>query len=95
MVWIVEESDELANGLVCVQSILQGQLHFSIGSKVLQTKLDFTFNVTHSTQPLANGKVSDGSQPPMTFDLSLSGSAGSRSLHRLVRCWALQVISAS
>jgi len=27
-------------------------------------------------------KVSDGSQPPMTFDLSLSESAGSRSLHR-------------
>jgi hypothetical protein len=32
-----------------------------------------------------NAKVSDGSQPPMTFDLSLSESAGSRSLHRLVR----------
>ena len=32
-----------------------------------------------------NAKVSDGSQPPMTFDSSLSGSAGSRSLHRLVR----------
>jgi hypothetical protein len=30
-------------------------------------------------------KVSDGSQPPMTFDLSLSESAGSRSLDRLVR----------
>ena len=29
-------------------------------------------------------KVSDGSQPPMTFDLSLSESAGSRSLDRLV-----------
>jgi hypothetical protein len=28
--------------------------------------------------------VSDRSQPPMTFDLSLSESAGSRSLHRLV-----------
>jgi hypothetical protein len=34
---------------------------------------------------LPNGKVSDGSQPPMTFDLSLSESAGSRSLDRLVR----------
>jgi hypothetical protein len=33
---------------------------------------------------LANAKVSDGSQPPTTFDLSLSESAGSRSLHRLV-----------
>src|ERR1039458_5902196 len=32
-----------------------------------------------------NVKVSDGSQPPMTLDLSLSESAGSRSLHRLVR----------
>jgi hypothetical protein len=32
----------------------------------------------------SNAKVSDGSQPPMTFDLSLSESAGSRSLHRLV-----------
>jgi len=31
-----------------------------------------------------NAKVSDGSQPPMTFDLSLSESADSRSLHRLV-----------
>jgi len=31
-----------------------------------------------------NAKVSDGSQPPMTFDLSLSESAGSRSLDRLV-----------
>src|SRR5438046_1401549 len=29
-------------------------------------------------------KVSDGSQPPMTFDLSLSESARSRSLHRVV-----------
>src|SRR5438128_755447 len=33
---------------------------------------------------LANNKVSDGSQPPMMFDLSLSESAGSRSLHRPV-----------
>jgi len=31
-----------------------------------------------------NAKVSDGSQPPMAFDLSLSESAGSRSLDRLV-----------
>jgi hypothetical protein len=29
-----------------------------------------------------NAKVSDGNQPPMTFDLPLSESAGSRSLHR-------------
>jgi hypothetical protein len=38
-----------------------------------------------------NVKVSDGSQPPMTFHLFLSESAGSRSLHRLVepsRCAA-------
>src|SRR5664280_2878524 len=34
---------------------------------------------------MSNAKVSDGSQPPMTFDLSLSESAGSRSLDRLVR----------
>jgi len=33
---------------------------------------------------LPNVKVSDGSQPPLTFGLSLSESAGSRSLHRLV-----------
>ena len=33
-----------------------------------------------------NAKVSDGSQPPLTFDLSLSESAGSRSLDRFVRC---------
>ena len=32
-----------------------------------------------------NAKVSDGSQPPLTFDLSLSETAGSRSLDRLVR----------
>src|ERR1043165_7069852 len=32
----------------------------------------------------ANEKVSDGSQPPLVFDLSLSEPAGSRSLHRLV-----------
>jgi hypothetical protein len=32
-----------------------------------------------------NAKVSDGSQSPMTFGLSLSESAGSRSLHRLVQ----------
>ena len=32
-----------------------------------------------------NAKVSDGSQPPMMFDLSLSETAGSRSLDRLVR----------
>jgi hypothetical protein len=31
-----------------------------------------------------NAKVSDGSQPPVTFDLCLRESAGSRSLHRLV-----------
>lgn len=31
-----------------------------------------------------NGEVSDGSQPPMTLNLSLSESAGSRSLDRLV-----------
>ena len=31
-----------------------------------------------------NAKVSDGSQSPVAFDLSLSESAGSRSLHRLV-----------
>ncbi len=31
-----------------------------------------------------DAKVSDGSQPPMTLDLSLSESAGSRSLDRLV-----------
>ena len=36
------------------------------------------------TPQAPNAKVSDGSQPPMTFDLSLSESAGSRSLHRLV-----------
>jgi len=30
-------------------------------------------------------KVSDGSQPPLMLDFSLSESAGSRSLHRLVR----------
>ncbi len=40
----------------------------------------------HERAKWANEKVSDGSQPPMTFDLSLSESAGSRSLHRLVRC---------
>ncbi len=40
-------------------------------------------------QRLPNGKVSDGSQPPMTFDLSLSESAGSRSLHRRVRLFRL------
>jgi hypothetical protein len=33
----------------------------------------------------SNAKVSDASQPPVTFDLSLSESAGSRSLYRLVR----------
>jgi hypothetical protein len=32
-----------------------------------------------------NGKVSDGSQPPMALDLSASETAGSRSLDRLVR----------
>ncbi|HXJ59650.1 MAG TPA: hypothetical protein VNU68_23655, partial [Verrucomicrobiae bacterium] len=31
-----------------------------------------------------NVKVSDESQPPVTLDLSLSETAGSRSLHRLV-----------
>lgn len=34
-----------------------------------------------------NDKVSDGSQPPMALDLLLGESAGSRSLHRLVRHW--------
>ena len=33
---------------------------------------------------MPNVKVSDGSQPPMTFHLSLSESAGSRSLDRFV-----------
>jgi hypothetical protein len=31
----------------------------------------------------SNGQGERGSQPPMTFDLSLSESAGSRSLHPL------------
>jgi hypothetical protein len=31
-----------------------------------------------------NAKVSDGSQPPMTMNLSVSETAGPRSLHRLV-----------
>jgi hypothetical protein len=34
---------------------------------------------------MQNAKVSDGSQPPPTLNLFLSESAGSRSLHRLVR----------
>ena len=33
-----------------------------------------------------NAKVSHGSQSPMTLDLCLSDSAGSRPLDRLVRC---------
>src|SRR5208282_4219281 len=33
---------------------------------------------------LSNAKVSDGGQPPVTFELSLSETAGPRSLHRLV-----------
>jgi hypothetical protein len=35
--------------------------------------------------PPNNDEVSDGSLPPMTFDLSLSEAAGSRLLLRLVR----------
>jgi hypothetical protein len=43
-----------------------------------------------------NAKVSDGSQPSVTFDLSLSKSAGSRSLYRLVRaCAAAEVLQPS
>jgi hypothetical protein len=34
---------------------------------------------------MAANEVSDGSQPPMTLDLSLSETAGSRSLHHLGR----------
>jgi hypothetical protein len=34
-------------------------------------------------KPPPNAKVGDGSQPPVTFDLSLSESAGARSLDRL------------
>ncbi len=41
-----------------------------------------------------NAKVSDGSQPPMTLNLSLSETAGSRSLHRLVRSSVPSVPSA-
>ena len=44
-------------------------------------RLQYVENLAHA--PLSNAKVSDGSQPPMTFDLSLSESAGSHSLHRL------------
>ena len=40
---------------------------------------------SHNVRSGTNAKVSDGSQPPMTFDLSLSESAGSRSLNRLGR----------
>ena len=40
-----------------------------------------------------NAKVSDGSQPPLTFDLSLSETAGSRSLDHLVRHSTLRVSS--
>ena len=38
----------------------------------------------HDKSFWSNEKVSDGSQPPMAFDLSLSESAGSRSLDRLL-----------
>src|SRR5947207_8723465 len=41
-------------------------------------------NVHRVFRILPNAKVSDGSQPPMTLNSSLSESAGSRSLHRLV-----------
>ena len=47
-----------------------------------QKALDMSSN-HHDTQSL-NTEVSDGSQPPLTLDLSLSESAGSRSLHRFV-----------
>jgi hypothetical protein len=40
---------------------------------------------------MTNAQVSDGSQPPTTFDLALSESAGSRSLHRLVRLGSLRI----
>ncbi len=40
--------------------------------------------VYHEMVERPNVKVSDGSQPPLTFDLSPRESAGSRSLHRLV-----------
>src|SRR5205814_4242382 len=45
--------------------------------------LFMTVSAVASRTP-SNAKVSDGSQPLMTFDLSLNQSAGSRSLHRLV-----------
>jgi hypothetical protein len=51
-------------------------------TKIGELKLVFIMNLKVSPP---NAKVSDGSQPPMTFDLSLSESAGSRSLDRLVR----------
>jgi hypothetical protein len=38
----------------------------------------------HKCATTPNVKVSDGSQPPLTFHLFLSDSAGSGSLHRLV-----------
>src|SRR5437763_1712171 len=39
---------------------------------------------SHTELLTSNAKVSDGSQPPLTLYSSLSESAGSRSLHRLV-----------
>jgi hypothetical protein len=49
-----------------------------------QTQNKRGVNLAHSVQMQANVKVSDGRQPPTTFDLSLSESAASRSLHRRV-----------
>jgi hypothetical protein len=46
----------------------------------------FRCSISGIMRHLPNAKVSDGSQPLMTFDLSLSESAGSRSLDLLVRC---------
>src|SRR5206468_619592 len=45
-----------------------------------------SYRIHANVRSAANDEVSDGSQPPMTFDLSLRESAGSRSLDRFVRC---------
>lgn len=73
----------MAAGLAACQN-KRGIKHAARTKQLLKFLGSDVWNV-HDRATSPNAKVSDGNQPPLTFDLSLSESAGSRSLHRLVR----------
>ena len=82
----------LKNRVLCLEnrvlSFQNRHLRFRIRQTLLKNRGEWNLfqyigDYAHNVI-MPNVKVSGGSQPPLTFGLSLSESAGSRSLHRLV-----------